>query len=129
MAHTILSSQLDGEYKHIIASSSAEQKKIEMTITLQTNRFGHTTETIFFHIKHMNNIICSVGKLSLAIKAYNSIQNNMPNCLAKLVLSTPPKTITSGTLCLQCDHQDHCNTYLRNPERPTRQCASFKPLT
>jgi len=128
MNHTITSSQLDGNYEHVIASSSAEQKKIVMTITLQTNRFGHTTETIFFHVKHLGNIISSTGKLELAIRSYNRITSGV----AKLNNEATPKPNTSkkiaGTLCLQCDHQDHCNAYLRNPERPIQICASFKPL-
>lgn len=120
MPHHINRKQLDNEYKHILASSGEDNKKLFAVITIKTERFT-TKEYLFFHVYHNGSVVHSSDKIHLAIKAYNQINSITPQFRehGRIELKNSP-------LCVSCDHNDHCNLYLRQPDVAIKICANYK---
>jgi hypothetical protein len=133
MSHYITAKQLAGQYKHLLASSSEDNKKLWVIITITCHRF-HTDEKMSFVIEHKGIVVHISNYISLAIKAYNEIQGQTFGTpeewdYHKRFKNTPfTKSVSKSSICMQCNKQDHCNAYLRNPERFTRTCVSFEQL-
>ena len=135
MSHQIYNKQLDGEYGVVMASSSGERKRLMVVTTVKTHRF-HITSKTSYKVLHNGQIVHVSDKIQLAIKHYNGIHSDrMPTDSYKSPCSKggiQPLKEPIGTesakeiLCTSCDHQDHCNAYLRNPERRTVKCVSYK---
>lgn len=120
--HLISSKQLEGNYRHMLASSSGDHnKKLWAIISIKTDRF-HIDERLHFEVWADNELKHVGDKVSLAVKAYNKIQgiNKQKQMPVEIVPETDP------ILCETC-MSDTCPVKVRGTTLNVRRCVSYKP--